>query len=684
MTTELQQLIHELDVACQQGHHQHVIQQSTVALDMVDLQLALLDIRARSWSACGKFEKALEDARSMQQLAPSSARGYYRQGRICAQQGHHSKAIEIYKSTETLTIVDDALRDDINIAMKESTHQVETKIDMISMLPMDIVSLIASKLFRVAALDKGHDYHTCLDVSKTWRERLLHSGALSYSVDGCSNNYRQSNSTLSLSNGHNQIIHHAQYILSLTIRTNNEPFYALADRGCFSSLTYLSIKSFSSICDLKKSYTSLHKLNSTLRHLEIVNVTLWREDVEKTLSVPDILRACSNLISLKTDKVIVNRGPLSVYPTLKQLELHSHETLEYDDVRTILQSFPALQRLVISHVKHCKILSSMHDYCPGLQYIEFNRVVLKSGPQPKPTISTAKTGLSHLHINGNTSLVTMDDIVKIIMRHCNNLERLTLDLPNDIKVVKPQSWRVENASFDRLTHVLFSIRDPSTLEPQQSDLIAIRYACQFFGYVLCNAPKVEHLCVAGAAIDDLVLHPSLSQLHQLHTLDIRNADTGGAPETVYANREDILQHALEEYRVHCSIHQRLKKIKLITPLTNTALLDPISQLKNIEKLLLSVDGSFGDDNIVFLQNMAETLVHLDLHAGSISDSLVYQLARLKHLQHLVLYAPSSLSDVALCCFSACRQLKTLSIPYKTEDVIRNIQLAIPDIRLNKI
>ncbi|KAI7861203.1 hypothetical protein K492DRAFT_212143, partial [Lichtheimia hyalospora FSU 10163] len=209
MTTELQQLVNELDIAFQQGHHQHVIQQSTLALNMVDLQLALLDIRARSWSACGKFEKALEDARSMQQLAPSSARGYYRQGRIYAQQGHHSKSIEIYKSTETLTIADDALRDDIDIAMKESTHQMETKIDMISMLPMDIVSLIASMLFKLMNFCSDQDYHACLDVSKSWRERLLNSGTLSYRIDSLPREYRRSGPTQRLSKGHNHIIHHS-------------------------------------------------------------------------------------------------------------------------------------------------------------------------------------------------------------------------------------------------------------------------------------------------------------------------------------------------------------------------------------------------------------------------------------------------------------------------------------------
>lgn len=436
----------------------------------------------------------------------------------------------------------------------------------------------------------------------------------------------------------------------------------------------------SSYDDLERPYCVLQKLNSTLRHLEIVNVTLWMEDMDSSMALAEILDACTNLTSLKIDKVVLDRGGNDdqppTYPTLRQLELDTQKRLDNNEVERILRSFPSLQRLRIRGVQDCKVLSWMHEYCPRLQHLEFNRMLLKKKHPPSPP--SPASGLRSLYINANHTRVAMDDIIDIVIRHCTTLEDLVIDVPHEIRAVDPPpSWdKIEHAAFTRLRHVTLAIRDPKLEKAQEP---YSHFFCRFFENILCHSPNVETLLVFGAAIDKNVVHFSLKHLHHLHTMEIRNLDFGGVSQSVLSDREDMLRQAFEEL----ASQSRLKTLKIVPDYINVALLESISRFKDLKTLSIAHFGaSLGDHHIQFLSNLAETLEGLKLKVDDISDSVIYQLPRLKRLQHLDIdTCAKGPSDTAFRCLSACLQLKTLRLcrPVDSE-VVKCIQMKIPNVQ----
>lgn len=402
------------------------------------------------------------------------------------------------------------------------------------------------------------------------------------------------------------------------------------------------------------------------------------EDMDSSMALAEILDACTNLTSLKIDKVVLHRGgdddQLPTYPTLRQLELDTQKRLHDNEVKRILRLFPSLQRLTIRNAQDCKVLSWMHEYCPELQHLEFNRMLLKK-KHPPPSQSPA-SGLRSLYINAYATQVAMDDIIDILIRHCTTLEDLVIDLPHEIRVIDPPYHRIEHTAFARLRHVTLAIRDPKLEKAEEpySHLF-----CRFFGNILCHAPNVETLLVFGAAIDKNVIHFSLKHLHHLHTMEIRNLDFGGVSESVLANREDILRQAFEEL----ASQSKLKTLNIVPDHVNVALLESISRLKDLKRLSIThFADSLGDHHILSLRNLAQTLEGLKLKAYNIPDSVIYQLPRFKRLQHLDIdTCNDGPSDTAFRCLSACLQLKTLRLCLPVDsDVVKCIQMKIRNVQ----
>ncbi|KAJ8651508.1 hypothetical protein O0I10_012930 [Lichtheimia ornata] len=512
MDTYLKQPVHDLHNAGQQGDHEHVIRQSTLALDMVDFQLSLLDIRARSWCACAKVENALEDTRHMQQLAPLSPRGYYRQGKIYAQYGYHSKALAIYKNAGTLAAAaddDDGLRDAVDNAIKESTRQLEKKIDMIDKLPLDVVLRIAPMVF---GEDFDHNHHACLDVSMAWRERLLQYGHIAYGFDA---QEPASNAMTSpydvLWNGHNQIIQLSHYVESLCIKGNKVPFYFLLDCAHFDSLKTLQLQDESLFGEQEIGYATLRELNSTLRHLELCLAFQSYDDRDPSVFLERVLGVSSNLVSLKTNYVFYHNVHLSTYPTLRRFEFSppglSINTIDY---KKLLLAFPSLEHFSVRLIKDSTLLTHIDTTCPYLQCLEYNPLCI-SDPLPKVTTTTVSSkGLRFLYINAFDGAYKIDDIIAIVVRHQDTLEHLSINLQTDMDPSHLEEKTKHQMQFCQLAHVYFGITKAPGWSRQAVNEGLVKDACEFFDNVLQGSPNIQTLRLSGDALDPSVLHPSLA------------------------------------------------------------------------------------------------------------------------------------------------------------------------------
>ncbi|KAJ8651498.1 hypothetical protein O0I10_012942 [Lichtheimia ornata] len=652
MDTYLKQLVHELHNAGQQGDHEHVIRQSTLALDMVDFQLSMLDIRARSWCACAKVENALEDARHMHQLAPLSPRGYYRQGRIHAQYGYHSKALAIYKKAESLAAAaddDDGLRDEVDNAIKESTQQLKKKIDMIHKLPLDVVLRIAPMVF---GEDFDHNHHACLDVSMVWRERLLQYGHLAYGFDAQepASNVMTSPYDV-LWNGHNQIIQLSHYVESLCIKGNKVPFYFLLDCAHFDSLKTLQLQDESLFGEQEIGYATLREINSTLRHLELCLAFQSDDDRDPSVFLERVLGACSNLVSLKTNYVFYHNVHLSTYPTLRRFEFSppglSFNTIDY---KKLLLAFPCLEHFSVRLIKDSTLLTHIDTTCPYLQ--------------------------------------------SIVVRHQDTLEHLSINLQTDMDPSHLEEMTKHQMQFCRLAHVYFGITKAPGWSRQAVNEGLVKDACEFFGNVLQGSPNIQTLRLSGDALGPSVLHPSLGRLQHIRSFMIgtcfydydEGVTTGLPTRSVNALQQVLNEHV--DHRTASSFPPRdtLKELKLISHRIHMPLLDSIARLHSLNKLSIHVGDDFLSGRIPFIEDLFKqcpALSDLTIKASIISGSLICALSNDHQLEHLTLHASEQLNDAALLGLATCNRLKTLVVPLSVGNyTVDSLKNAIPGLEIN--
>lgn len=139
-----------------------------------------LDARAKSLANGAQFDLALRDAAMVRALSPTSALGYLRAGYVYQQQGRQQAAIRIYKQGLQAVPSTDPGYSHLEASCGAALEAQEKRIDFMSKLPADIVSMtIVPLLFEDYPLRQDS---TCpyFYVSPTWRDRILENNALHF------------------------------------------------------------------------------------------------------------------------------------------------------------------------------------------------------------------------------------------------------------------------------------------------------------------------------------------------------------------------------------------------------------------------------------------------------------------------------------------------------------------------
>lgn len=274
--------------------------------------------------------------------------------------------------------------------------------------------------------------------------------------------------------------------------------------------------------DHEREPAALKRLDSTLRHLELdisspsSNPSLHHD---LCLSLEKVLDVCTNLISLKTGHILMNRNALSQYPTLRRLELGSHQQLTTSDMELILPAFPLLEHLAIRRITDSRLLSLVHTCCPNLSFLEYNTPLIRDKLPSPSTTSTAETpGLRFLYIELSDPSNDLKDVIDITMRHHKTLEHLLINLKENQRFDQSSPLSdTTTLTFNNLAHVHFGIRGFDGWEPLGSkNETLIQEGLRFFVIILRQSPNLQTLRLSGEALDPQVLHPSLGHLHHLN------------------------------------------------------------------------------------------------------------------------------------------------------------------------
>ena len=220
------------------NHNQeHIIDLSTKAITYVQqLQLvAFLNLRAHAYGMKGYFDKAVQDAKKIIEYAPEWSIGYLRLGSLLHMQGKQSAAIIIYE--EALTIVSPQDPDYEQLAQDKKKAEEKSKrcVDMITMLPIELVHDIFKYLPDTTKVI------ACIDVSKEWHEKISQSSMLWRRLlddfDECDNE----TATLVA----RAIPHIAQHVKNLTISMKNKEvgytYLNYMEKGHFKSIKDLTL-----------------------------------------------------------------------------------------------------------------------------------------------------------------------------------------------------------------------------------------------------------------------------------------------------------------------------------------------------------------------------------------------------------------------------------------------------------
>ncbi|KAJ8657976.1 hypothetical protein O0I10_006247 [Lichtheimia ornata] len=483
---------------------------TTLVHEGIQLILSALDQRATGSTKCANFEAALHDAKLMQQFSPFSARGYIREASIYSEQGKQRQAIDICDKGMSMVNTKDTYYDDLKRAKMDAEQRQNTRIDFVSQLPLDIVittliPMLVKDSLRIPEMPSPYVF-----ISKTWRDRIVECfGGLRFEI-GYFGGHRDRECL--------EVAKFARYTKELKVSSYSQGRWVgdLLSQNDFCMLRKLCIAEFSNN-HVDHFVSCLESISNTLTHLNI-------SFQGAVLSVPTIVKACPNLVSLcifNTPNAGVSSLPMKTWPALRTLSLTFSQTaLTCDEIVWILRRFPSLKRLELHPCSDIESALIVLRYAPRISNIEL--LMRDKGVQlTYVDEGHACEGITHLTMKTETGQIC-NNTATILKQHHETLERI--------------EWDMDDESVNR------DIYDMQF--PQLKKLVLNKAGW----WIPRNAPLLEELEMTLATIDQhpavlLAIPPKLKKL----ALDLRQGLNAANNSTIehYLDRF-AHQHPLKE------------------------------------------------------------------------------------------------------------------------------------------
>ncbi|KAI7881642.1 hypothetical protein K492DRAFT_206727 [Lichtheimia hyalospora FSU 10163] len=580
--------------------------------ESVKQQLLLLNDRATVLAARAKFEAALDDATTMQAIAPACGMGYFRQGHVHQLQGRYGACIDIcdqgLSAVPSSELYYGQLLHMRSIALKHYNSYV----DFMEELPVDIIEIIVDMLFHDMKMEHLHQY---LSISHQWRDKILKCSRELQLISTPSNDlfYRG-----------NYILEHAgPYATKLTTKYEAKTGTLLFRYWKYPSLKFLDLDDyFGDFCRgsdviAASVLDTLGAVQSTVTHMDI-----RLENIEYT--VGDILKTFHHLISLTCHDINpdITTAP-ETYPTLKEFKLwnkNDRDGLQSEQLNRITQRFPALEMLSINPCVDTSALSTVQDNCPKLKLLAYNdygnvelymeRITYKKIEKQARSGDNDNNDLQSLAVNfviDDTFSVDMLDIITSMTRNSHSLQAINLCYNSKVDI------RIYHPIYEHMTlsHLTSYIHKISCDEHIQLALCVISRSPHLKEIELRKGPR---LTTDNEDEDDersAYFSQDLSQIFVAMSchpnLEIANIQVKGG---------DALAGVVHFLRYHNSIDSKLRTLSIPehtdVPLDTLILLLGLPRLEDLTitiRMIISKDRF--NDILAFLEKLARKcpLIH---------------------------------------------------------------------------
>lgn len=428
-----------------------VIQETTIAFqNLIDKQLDMLDKRAAAYAQKAMIRHALDDCKFMMEKAPTNPVGFLRTGAIHVMQGRYAAAIQVYEQGMISASPDTPgytrLEDEKNKAQAilDTTH-----VDFIAALPLDVVQLLVP-LFYMGRIPG--DQHDCLDVSKTWRERICYCTAFrvneyrTMTASRCTRQQQQLQDA--------RILQVAPYVVSmhfletLSMRQRNL-YMSTMKNGKFTGLRELYLNGMYvmkegimmgidddddcvdwDITDPDLFLAALNRVGRT----SLKKLRFQDEKWGTELPLVKVISCCTELEELEYHGEYILYEDAAAFPTpskLRILQLRPYdEDIEYNTLKTILERCSALTCFVLHQCVSPKLLDLVRQQRPQLQHLTFNDLLFSLECSPHDT-SMQSPGLTFLQV-GNIMESDLEPLERCFEQWATTLEKLFLHMGEDI------------------------------------------------------------------------------------------------------------------------------------------------------------------------------------------------------------------------------------------------------------
>ncbi|KAJ8654305.1 hypothetical protein O0I10_010001 [Lichtheimia ornata] len=624
------QLLETLASAAAKGHHEQVLEESTAACNqLVQLYMGFLDLRSKTRAIRGEFDTALDDAATMQQLAPASALGYLRGGYIYDMRGLRREAIRVYDEGLSHVAIDDPAYQLVVNAKSSSEEALNRRFDFMDQLPPDILMNIVPRFVGNDALssDKQYPY---LNVSKRWHHVIPPIANFHFIIK----------QPKTLDQGHDHLVSVSRHVKTLTLQGCPKTINRFFQRASFEALTQLTIKA-----NEDSFLLLLRVLGKNLTHLTISNLAL-KDNSSIKLQWVLLDCNCPNLKSLDISDVNTVIDSLHLHPKLEELSMNKiGQSIRKEAVHELLSCFPSLKALVVDTSVDPSILTMVQERCPSLYKLWFGFL------QATSVTYQGSGGIYDLILNLDRSNgAKYTETVGLLARHCQTLmgcrlllESVTenhgqcdVDFPSDVQ-------------FNRLDTLHIASWGTGIYE---------QWDTRLFEWIIQRSPNIRHIYVSGtAAIQEQIIRPicNFTSLRRA-VFHIRNDDA--APLIL-----QFLQHH-HSLGIQSTIHELGFTIFQLTSSTRK-LLGVVTQLSQLQVLRIEVYGTLQGTNMpLFIQKLGRgcpnlKVINLACYHGY-QEGILSQLHLIKSLKTLVLFK-KPLSDDDAVALTKCQQLDRLSV-----------------------
>ncbi|KAI8138366.1 hypothetical protein BJV82DRAFT_295968 [Fennellomyces sp. T-0311] len=460
------------------------IENSTDGINtLVQKQVDLLYFRSAAYYQVGQFSKAISDAHTMIQLAPTQTLGYLRAGQLFSMNGNQKQAIKAYRMG--LTMATGEHRDQLECECQQAEAKLHHRVDIIAGAPYEVLSHILSYLC-------GNDIVKMLGVCKEWQRRLSDPAELWSSLVIAV--YRPDWYHLGF------ISHHVVELELERVKfgTCNKAM-AQITLGKFSRLRSLAITDCV-VPNNRNLFPALDAVSDTLLEL-----TISPKESDRAIEFKLIMGRCPKIQKFRYSHRYIHRSP--TFGTLPSNYVSSITSLDLDipglqesDIEETLRACPNLRSVCLGSGSP-ETLQLIRRYCANLDTLWYRTPRHTHSFRPKNPASVS-TGIRNLcySVMGNPHLEA------VLNQVGETVEEFALSIPG------------------MLRHYLYD-NIPSMPNLRSLNILHCHNASMPGTKILAKTPGLEHIVLTGCNLRSVDFLESIQQLNYLKELDFTNVGT---------------------------------------------------------------------------------------------------------------------------------------------------------------